>query len=173
LHCKSELPIFYFSFAHVRNFPEDHSFLSDLHDFLRRRQILSNATEQTFWLETLFDVGGILVLDDLPVTLELARRSANAGPLRRSLLQVLAPALRLIAEKQKGNVIMAIPDVLRDSDREFLDQIIKSFSGLQLAEAQIAGQEEPATLKDNKRLPGSLKNIINSSYGFGSQSRPR
>jgi tetratricopeptide (TPR) repeat protein len=161
-HCKSELPIFYFSFVHARNFPEDHSFLDDLHDFLQRQKILSEANEQTIWLETLFDVGGILVLDDLPVTFDLDRRSAAAGPLRRSLLHVLAPALALIAKKQKGNVIMALPDVLRDSDREFLYEVIKSFSGLQIAEVQIAGEEEPATLKNYKRLPGPLKNIINS-----------
>jgi hypothetical protein len=46
LHCKSKLPIFYFSFAHVRKFPVDHSFLGVLHVFLQRRQILSEATEQ-------------------------------------------------------------------------------------------------------------------------------
>jgi SIR2-like domain len=161
LQCRSELPIFYFSFVHVRNSPEDHSFLSDLHDFLGRRKILTEANEQTVWLETLFDVGGILVLDDLPVTFDLTRRSASVGALRQSLLHVLVPALRLIAEKRKGKVILALPDVLRDSDREFLYQIIKSFSGLQIAELQIGGQEEPTTLKAYKRLPGPLKNIVN------------
>jgi len=107
-------PVFYFSFAHARNYPEDHSFLSDFQDFVRRNRIISADNEETFWLDTFFDVGGVLVFDDLPVSFTWSRQSVKFGSsFRRSLLHILLPALQLVANKQKGNVIVALPDTGR------------------------------------------------------------
>jgi hypothetical protein len=159
---KSARPTIHFSFVHARNNPEDHSFLSDLGDFLRRRQLLLQANEQASWLETLFDAQGILVLDDPPLTFDLARRTADFGPIRRSLLHVLLPALKLIAEKQKGNVILVLPDALRSDDQDALYQLFNSISGLKKSDLRVVGDEQPATLKEYRQLSRRLKTVVKS-----------
>ena len=162
LSVKSERPVFYFSFVHARNYPEDHSFLIDFADFLRDQNILSEANEDKYWLETFINVDGILALDDAPVTFTTGRRTADFGQLRRSLLHVLGPALQLVADRQKGNVILALPDALTDSNQDGLYQIFNSIPGLPISEMHIASDEHPVTLKSYKRLPRALRTVVNS-----------
>jgi SIR2-like domain len=159
---KSERPVFYFSFVHARNSPEDHAFLVSLHDFLRRRRILSQAKEDEFWLETLFQVDGIVALDDLPVTFTSGRRTPDFGPLRRSSLHILLPALQLIAETRRGNVILAVPDALVDPYRNSLYQVLNSIAGLNISEMNIDTEEQPVRLKDYRRLERPLKAVVNN-----------
>jgi hypothetical protein len=159
---KSERPVFYFSFVHARNSPEDHSFLINLQDFLWRRKMLSEANEEESWLETFLNVDGVVVLDDMPVTFTRGRRTADFGPVRRSFLHVLLPALQLIANRQRGNVILTVPDALVDSNRDSLYQLFNSIAGLNISEMNIASDEQPVTLKDYRRLPRSLKTVVNS-----------
>ena len=159
---KLKRPVFYFSLTHARNSPEDHSFLVDLQEFLRRNKILSEADEEQFWLETFFDAEGVVALDDVPITFARGRRTADFGRLRRSLLHIIAPALQLIANRQKGNVILALPDALTDSARDGLYQTFRSFSGLSISEMHIASDEAPVTLKNYRRLPRLLRNVVNS-----------
>jgi tetratricopeptide (TPR) repeat protein len=77
-------------------------------------------------------------------------------------LHVLLPALQLIANRQRGNVILTVPDALVDSNRDSLYQLFNSIAGLNISEMNIASDEQPVTLKDYRRLPRSLKTVVNS-----------
>lgn len=118
----SERPCFYFSFTFARNKPEEHSFLNALGDFLDAKGFLSENSRKRFWIEVLFERDGLIILDDLPISLDKTRRTIQAGPLRGSFPRVFYPALGTLAKLSKGNLIVCIPDGLPTTfDGDFLN----------------------------------------------------
>jgi hypothetical protein len=110
-----ERPCFYFSFAFARNNPEDYSFLSALGAFLDDQDLLDEDPNARFWVENLLDHNGIIVLDDLPVSLDKTRRAVKVGTCRASFVKVFYPALLTLKKLSKGNLIVCLPDLMPDT----------------------------------------------------------
>jgi hypothetical protein len=103
-------PCFYFSFQFARNNPEDYSFLTAIGDFLEAKGFLTETSRKRFWVEVLLENNGIIVLDDLPISLEKTRRTIESGICRASFPKVFYPALSVLNQMSKGNLIVCLPD---------------------------------------------------------------
>lgn len=108
-------PCFYFSFVFARNNPEDHSYLSSLGTFLADQGLLGDDPHSRFWVETLLDHNGILLLDDLPISLDKTRRSVKASTCRSSFIKVFYTALLVLQKLSKGNIVVCLPDLMPDA----------------------------------------------------------
>ena len=106
----SQRPCFYFSFAFARNNPEDLSFLGALGDFLDSKGLLAEESGRQFWVEVLLSHDGIIVLDDLPISLDKSRRNVEVGTCRNSFVKVFYPALMVLRKLSRGNLIVCLPD---------------------------------------------------------------
>jgi hypothetical protein len=108
-------PCFYFSFAFARNNPEDYSFLTALGSFLDDQGLLDEEPEQRFWVEILLDHDGIIILDDLPLSLDKTRRTVEVGTCRSSFVNAFYPALLTLEKLSKGNLIVCLPDLMPEA----------------------------------------------------------